>query len=94
MDSVMQHKFSVCLESIYNVKNRMLVLPHTFTDNLIQTVTSGSRTVTDMNGKILPAGRDPTYRNRFYNQGLEMLSTHAGNLDIDVCYYELWTSVL
>ena len=71
MDNLLLYTFSVCLESIYHLKNRNLVLPHAFMSNLIQTVTSGSRTVTDINGKILPGASDPTYRTWFYNQGLQ-----------------------
>ena len=84
MDSIQRYSFSVCLESIYHIKNRNLVLPHTFISNLIQTVTSGSRTVTDINAKISPAASDPTYRRWFYNQGLEELTKPSGNIDVYV----------
>ena len=61
MDSVMLYTFSVSIESIYHVKNRNLVLPHTFIANLIQRVTSGSATVAEVNGKISPAASNTTY---------------------------------
>ena len=82
MDSIMLYTLSVSIESIYHVKNRNLVLPHTFTSNLLQTVTSGSKTVTEVNGKISPAASDTTYRTWFYNQGLEKLATPKGNVDV------------
>ena len=69
MNTLQLYTFSVCIESVYHVRNRNLVLPHSFLANLIQRITSGSATVATVNGKISAAASDTTYRSWFYNQG-------------------------
>ena len=46
-------KFSIasCIENIYFLRNLNLVLPYTFVANLVQSYTSGSKTVSVINGK-------------------------------------------
>ena len=51
-------KFAVssCCEQISYIRNLNLVLPCSFLTNLIQSCTSGSKTVSVLNGKVTPAG--------------------------------------
>ena len=50
------------VEAIYHLKNSNLIIPHCFLANLAETFISGSKTVTAINGKILPSASDTTYR--------------------------------
>ena len=56
------YKFCIVVEAILHLKNQNLVLPHCFLLNLIETFISGSKTVTSLNGKVLPCASDTTYR--------------------------------
>ena len=47
--------FAVAIEAVYHLRNLNLILPHCFRVNLIETFISGSKTVTALNGKVLPA---------------------------------------
>ena len=53
---------AVIVEAIYHVKNTNLILPHCFLTNLIKTFISGLKTMTAINGKILPGASDTSYR--------------------------------
>ena len=48
------------------------------------TTTSGSKTVTEINSKILPGASDTTYRRWITSQGHEELVSPSGNLDVYV----------
>ena len=82
MDSLMMFRFGICIESIYHLQNGNLVLPHSFVSNLIQTTTSGSKTVTEVNAKILPGGSDTTYRTWLQLHGIDQLGTPDGDIDV------------
>lgn len=82
MDDTMIFRFCVCIESIYHLKNSNLVLPHSFLANIIQTTTSGSKTVTEINAKILPSGSDTTYRSWLQLHGIDELLTPDGDIDV------------
>ena len=73
--------FASVIEHIYHLGNYNLVLPHNFVANLIQTLTSGSKTVTEINAKISPGGSDPTYRSWLKVLGGEKLRTPSGDMD-------------
>ena len=66
-------KFSIAMEAIHYLKNENKILPHSFLVNLIKTFTSGSKTVTALNGQILRAASDPTFKNWISTQGKEKL---------------------
>ena len=52
---------AVIVEAIYHLKNTNLIQPHCFLTNLVKTFISGSKTVTAINGKILPGASDTSY---------------------------------
>ena len=52
---------AVIVEAIYHLKNTNLILPHCFLTNLVEIFISGSKTVTAINGKILPGASDTSY---------------------------------
>ena len=74
------YKFCIVVEGILHLKNQNLILPHCFLLNLIETFISGSKTVTSLNGKVLPCASDTTYRKWLKEQGLEKLTTP--NIDL------------
>ena len=53
---------AVIVEAIYHLKITNLILLLCFLSNLIETFISGSKTVTTINGKILPVVSDPSHR--------------------------------
>ena len=57
-----QVKYSACVvvEAIYFLRNLNDILPYSFLWNLIQSLVSGSKTVTMINGKVIPSGSYPT----------------------------------
>ena len=74
------------VENIYNLRNNNLVLPHNFVTNLIQTFTSGSKTVTAINGKINSGGSDTTYRSWLQDNSIEIpYTTEDSDIFIDNC---------
>ena len=54
--------YAMMIEFIYHLRNQNLALPFSFLSNVIQTLISGSKTVTSINGKLLSGGSDTTYR--------------------------------
>ena len=84
-DKQVLFKIGVSLESIYYLKNSNLVLPHCFLTNIIETITSGSKTVTAVNGKVLPASGDTLVRYWLKEHGSEVLSTPTHG-DLEVWY--------
>ena len=52
---------AVIVEAISHLKNTNLILPHCFLTNLVEIFISGSKTVTAINGKILPGASDTSY---------------------------------
>ena len=73
-DTMILYRFAVAVESIYNLKNSNTVLPHCFEMNLIHKQVSGSKTVSAVNGKVMPGGSDPTLRDWWKLQGADGLS--------------------
>ena len=73
---------AVIVEAIYHLKNSNLILPHCFLANLVETFTSGSKTVTAVNGKNLPSASDATYRKWLNENGKE--ENVVPNCDLDV----------
>ena len=86
------YNFAIVIEAIYHLKNKNLILPHCFLVNLIQTFVSGSKMVTALNGKILPAASDATYRSWVKEHGSQEIATPEG--DIDVYIDNIWKYVV
>ena len=57
-------KFACCMsnESIYHLRNLNVIPPYSFLSNLLQSLISGSKTVSAVNGKLHPGGSSPTIR--------------------------------
>lgn len=62
-------KFAYMLENIYGLENFNWILPISFSSNFIQSAISGSKTVTEMNGKLSPGGGYPTFLKWFNENG-------------------------
>ena len=77
--------YAVVIESIYHLKNSNLVLPHCFIANLMQTSISGSKTVTVVNGKLLPGASDPIIREWWKTQGQHKLFV-SPRADLDIFF--------
>ena len=77
-------KFAVVIEGIYHLLNQNTILPHCFMLNLIETFISGSKTVTALNGIVLPSASDTTYRNWLKEQGKNKLETPQGDIYVFV----------
>ena len=91
LDSKMLYRFSVVVESIHHLKNSNAILPYCFAMNLIQKQISGSKTVTAVNGKVLPSSGDSALRDWWEQQGSRQL-TIPRSVDIaiyfdNVCKY-------
>ena len=86
--------YSVCMiiESIYHLKNDNLILPHCFLVNLIQTFISGSKSVTAINGKLLPAASDTSYRKWLNMHGSSELETPP--YDVVVYFDNIWKYIV
>ena len=82
-DSKYSYRFAVTLEAVYKLKNSNLVLSHSFIANLIQTTVSGSKLVTQVNSKILPASGDTLLRSWLKDNGMHELDIpKEGNLAV------------
>ena len=75
------YQLALVVEAIYHLRNNNLILPHCFMLNLIQTFISGSKTVTTLNGKLLPGGSDTTYR-LWLTTNAEPIEYPTGDSDI------------
>ena len=77
-----QVKYSDCVvvEAKYFLRNLNVILPYSFLLNLIQSLVSGSKTVTRINGKIIPSGSCPNIQSRLEEQGKEPLETPSGDI--------------
>ena len=66
-------KYSICsvIESVYYLRNLNLVLPYSFLFNIVESLISGSKTVTAINGKLHPCGSYPTIQGWLEEQGSE-----------------------
>ena len=69
------------VENIYHMRHFNWVLPCSFVSNLIQSVTSGSKLVTVVNGKMQPAGSYTTYLEWLNREGAEHLTCPKGDID-------------
>ena len=77
-----QVKYGSCVvvEAIYFLRNLNVILPYSFLSNLIQSLVSGSKTVTRINGKVIPSGSYPTIQSWLEEQGKETLKTPSGDM--------------
>ena len=77
-----QVKYSACVvvEAIYCLRNLNVILPYSFLSNLIQSLVSGSKTVTRINGKVIPSGSYSTIQSWFEEQGKEPLKTPSEDM--------------
>ena len=77
-----QVKFACCvsIESIYHLRTLNVILPYLFLSNLLQSVVSGSKTVSAVNGKLYPSGSYPTIQSWLEEQGKELLESPPGDL--------------
>ena len=75
---------AVIVEAIYHLKNTNLIRPHCFLTNLVKTFISGSKTVTAINGKILPGASDTSYRKWVNENGRETNGVPYCDLDVYV----------
>ena len=74
--------FAKCLEMIYYLRNMNLALPYSFVENLIQSYTSGSKTVSVVNSKTSPAGGYKTLNNWWNILGSVRLKCPPGCIDM------------
>ena len=80
-DSEMLYRIAVAIEGIYHLKNSNTVLPHCFLTNLTQRQISGSKTVSVVNGKLLPGAGDTVLQDWWEDQGSEeLVPPSSGNL--------------
>ena len=70
---------AVALEMIYFIRNFNLVLPHCFAVNLLRSFTSGSKTVSTLNGKVTPGARYSTYKKWLNAKGDKVLICPDGD---------------
>ena len=72
-----QVKFACCvsIESIYHLRNLNVILPYLFLSSLLQSVVSGSKTVSAVNVKLHPSGSYPTIQSWLEEQGKEPLES-------------------
>ena len=75
---------AVIEEAIYHLKNTNLILPHCFLTNLVKTFISGLKTVTAINGKILPGASDTSYRKWVNENGRQKNGVPYCDLDVYV----------
>ena len=73
--------FAKCVEMIYYLPNFNLILPYSFVENIIQSYTSGSKTVLVVNAKTSPAGGYTTLSNWWNILGAKQLMCPEGCID-------------
>ena len=56
------YAIAVTVEMVYFLRNLNLILPHCFLINLVQSFTSGSKIVTNTNGKVFPGASYTSYK--------------------------------
>ena len=76
------YAMAVAVEMIYFLRNLNLILPHCFMLNLIQSFTSGSKTVSKVNGKVTPGASYSTYKNWINAKGKNPILCPSGDLII------------
>ena len=74
--------FIKTLECIYHLRNFQLVLPFSFLENLIQSIVSGSKIVSMLNGKTAPGGSYSTYKSWITDKGLIPLRCMGVPIDL------------
>ena len=74
------YAIAVTIEMMYFLRNLNLILPHCFMLNLVQSFTSGSKTVTNMNGKVTPGACYTTYKSWLSEQGKHCITCPDGDL--------------
>ena len=73
---------AVCIEQIYFLRNLNLVMLIHFLTNLVQSYTSGSKTVSVINGKITPGESYTTLNEWMRRVGVDPLESPGGDIDI------------
>ena len=73
-------KFAFTIENVYGLVNFNWIFPIAFSSNLVQSAVSGSKTVTEMNGKLCPSGGYSTYLNWFNENGFHPLECPIGDI--------------
>ena len=79
-------RYAVMVECLYHLRNSNLVLPHCFLLNLIEKTVSGSKSVTAINGKLMPGAGDTTLREWWTGQGLQPLSLPRQPCDLEIWF--------
>ena len=74
--------FASAIEMFYYLRNLNLVLPHSFLGNLVQSCTSGSKSLSVVNGKTSPGGGYTTFRNWIELKGSTPLNCMHGSIDV------------
>ena len=77
-----QVKYSICsiIESVYYLRNLNLVLPYSFLFNIVESLISGSKTVTAINGKLHPCGSYPVIQIWLEEQSSSPIKSPAGDI--------------
>ena len=70
----------VFVEAIYFLRNLIVILPYSFLSNLIQSLVSGSKTLTRIKGKVIASGSYPNIQSWLEGQGKEPLETPSGDI--------------
>ena len=81
LSNINKVKFAFALENIYSLLNLNWVFPISFCSNLLQSTVSGSKLVTEVNGKLSPGGSYTTYMNWLKENGSKPLSCPQGDIE-------------
>ena len=79
-------RYAVMVECLYHIKNNNLILPHCFVVNLIEKTVSGSKSVTSVNGKLMPGAGDTTMRDWWKTQGTDVLTLPPSKFDLAIWF--------
>ena len=80
-DPLVKYSACVVVEAIYFLHNLNVTLPYSFLSNLIQSLISGSKTVTRVNSKVIPSGSYPTIQSWLEEKGKEPLESPSGDIN-------------
>ena len=76
-----RYAFGQTVEQVYYLRNLNLILPLSFTANLIQSCISGSKAVSLVNGKTSPGGSYTSYKDWITKEGSKQLATLPGTIE-------------
>ena len=79
-NKLMLFTISILVEIFYFIRNLNLVLPHCFLVNLLQSFVSGSKTVSALNGKVLPSAGYHTYKTWVEHVGADPIKCPSNDL--------------